>query len=104
VVTRLLFVSFLVACGSRQPAPVANSEPGSPAGQLPAEVKTLLERWENCWHFSGEEPTDDARAKEIRDAQDKWCPGNEQERERLRVKWQDRTDVQDALRKLDEMQ
>ena len=95
----------MIACGNRQPAPIRNAEPHANGGsELPVEVRTLVERWENCWHFSGEEPYDDARAKEIRAAQDKWCPNNDAERERLRVKWKDRADVQNALRKLDEMQ
>jgi hypothetical protein len=87
----------VVACGSPQPAKPAPTT-------LPAEVTKLVERWEMCWHFAGEEPYDAARAKQIQDGQAEWCPGNEAERERLRVKWKDDARVQDALRKLDAMQ
>src|SRR5260370_41338287 len=80
-------------------------QPAKPTpAALPAEVTTLGERWETCWHFAGEEPYDAARAKEIADGQAKWCPGNDAERERLRVKWKDDARVQEALRKLDAMQ
>jgi hypothetical protein len=101
-------VLFLVACGS-SPKPTSepsNSTPpeGPTLDDLPAEVKTLTERWENCWHFAGEEGTDPARRKEIEDGLAQWCPGNENERARLRAKYRDRPDVQDALKKLDEMQ
>jgi hypothetical protein len=87
----------VAACGSPQPAKPA-------ATALPADVTKLVERWEMCWHFAGEEPYDAARAKQIADGQAEWCPGNEAERERLRVKWKDDARVQDALRKLDAMQ
>jgi hypothetical protein len=91
------FLALLAACGSTQPAKPAPTT-------LPAEVTKLVERWEMCWHFAGEEPYDADRAKDIENAEAKWCPGNEAERERLRVKWKDDARVQDALRKLDAMQ
>ena len=71
---------------------------------LPAEVTKLVERWQMCWHFAGEEPYDEARRAQIAEGEAEWCPDNEDERERLRVKWQADPAVQDALRKLDEMQ
>ena len=75
----------------------------APKPALPEEVTALRAHWETCWHFSGEEPYDAERRKQIADGQAKSCPGNAEERERLRVKWKDRADVQKALRDLDEM-
>ena len=95
--TAILLVGAILACGSAPP-------PTTPARTgLPADVTTLVQRWEMCWHFAGEEPYDAARAKEIADGQATWCPGNDAERTRLRAKWKDDPAVQDALRKLDEM-
>ena len=102
-----LLALFLVACSSSPKATTpTNSTPReSPQlDALPAEVSTLIERWENCWHFAGEEGTDPARRKEIEDGLANFCPGNENERARLMAKYKDRADVQDALKKLDEMQ
>lgn len=99
---RLVIV--LAACGSSpKPAP-QNHEPAPPLDTMPAEVTTLVDRWTNCWHFAGEEATDDPRRIEIEAGINQWCPGNEQERARLTAKYRDRPDVQNALKKLDEMQ
>jgi hypothetical protein len=107
-VKRLALVLVLAACGSspKQATEPSNSAPpeGPTLDDLPAEVKSLTERWENCWHFAGEEGTDPARRKEIEDGLAQWCPGNENERATLAAKYRDRADVQDALKKLDEMQ
>ena len=103
----LALVAALAACGGsqREPSTPRNSVPASASPkELPDEVRRLLERWENCWHFAGEEGTDPARKKEIEDGTAKWCPGNGDERTRLRLKYQNRADVLDALNKLDEMQ
>lgn len=103
---RPLSLFLIIACGSPPAAkPIGNAAvPVSEPAGLPADVKAFVERWETCWHWSGEEPYDAARAQEIRLGVENSCPGNEEERERLRLKWKDRRDVQDALRKLDEMQ
>ncbi len=77
--------------------------PDAARTHMPAEVTKLVERWEMCWHFSGEEPYDAARRAQIAEGVAKWCPGNDAERERLRVKWQADPAVRDALHKLDEM-
>lgn len=71
---------------------------------MPAEVSTLLERWESCWHFRGEEATSPERQQEILAGQDKWCPGNEAELARLRAKYAAQPDVMKALAKTDEQQ
>jgi hypothetical protein len=93
--TRLALV-LVVACSSAShPAPARTG--------LPDEVTRFLERWETCWHFSGEEGYDAARRQELADAVAASCPGNELERARLQAKWQGDPAVQDALRKLDEM-
>jgi hypothetical protein len=99
------FVLLLAACGGApapKPTPANHAQPQ--LDTMPAEVSTLLERWEGCWHFAGEEAYDDARRKEIEAGINQWCPGNEPERARLTAKYRDRPDIQDALRKLDEMQ
>lgn len=100
---RLLLV--LAACGSAQKteAPHNHVQPQPRLDTMPADVSTLLERWENCWHFAGEEATDDARRIEIEAGINQWCPGNEQERARLATKYRDRKDILDRLKKLDEM-
>ena len=107
MIARVALALALLACGgSPKPAPSNSTppDPGPTLDPLPAEVNTLVERWENCWHFAGEEGTDPARRKEIEDGIANWCPGNESERTRLRLKYQDRADVLNALNKLDEMQ
>lgn len=71
---------------------------------LPAEVTKLVERWQECWHWGGEEPYDADRRQQIADGVARSCPGNEEERDRLRAKYSERPDVLDALKKLDEMQ
>jgi hypothetical protein len=71
---------------------------------LPAEVTTLVARWEECWHWAGEEPYDADRRRQIEEGVARACPGNDEERERLRAKYGGRADVLDALKKLDEMQ
>ena len=75
---------------------------GTPRATLPADVTKLVERWQMCWHFSGEEPYDAERAKQIADGQAAWCPGNEEEQARLRTAYVHDAAVQDALRKLDD--
>ena len=106
MIRTIALVLALVGCGGSQSTPTTprNTAPASHDVEMPDEVKRLLERWETCWHFAGEEGTDAARKKEIEDGIEKWCPGNDQERTRLRLKYQDRADVLDALNKLDEMQ
>ncbi len=95
-----LVILFALACSSSSSPRPAQPTPPAP---LPAEVTTLVERWTNCWHFAGEEPYDDARKQELAREEARWCPGNEAERDRLRVKWHGDPAVQDALRKLDDM-
>jgi hypothetical protein len=101
---------FAIACSSRAPrhetpenqAPVALVD-AAVAG-LPAEVTKLVSRWQECWHWAGEEPYDADRRQQIADGVAGSCPGNEEERDRLRAKYRERQDVLDALSKLDEMQ
>ena len=99
----LVFV--LAACGSSpKPTPANHVEPQPQLDPMPAEVTTLVDRWTNCWHFAGEEATDDARRIEIEAGINQWCPGNELERARLTRKYRDRPDIMAELTKLDEMQ
>jgi len=103
---RLVLLAATCACASSSPTPApSNSAPREQTQTgLPADVKTLTERWEQCWHFAGEEPYDAQRKKEIEQGIATWCNGNEEQRERLRTKYRDRADVRSALKKLDEMQ
>jgi hypothetical protein len=100
----------LVACATtpvalpNNTAPTTVAPPPAAPAPLPAEVTTLIERWTTCWHFRGEEPYNAARQREIEAGVEKWCPGNDEERARLRVAWKARADVIAALAKLDEMQ
>lgn len=105
----LLAVLAVVGCSSRAPhhEPPQNQvvAPADAAiAGLPAEVTKLVERWEMCWHWAGEEPYDADRRQQIADGVAKSCPGNEEERDRLRAKYRGRPDVLDALKKLDDMQ
>ena len=104
----MISVLLLVACSAhapRQDTPHSMGGPTSAAGSgLPGEVTTLTERWEQCWHFAGEEPYDAARRAELEAAIAKWCPGNDDERARLRTKYRGNADVARALKALDEMQ
>lgn len=111
--TRALALCVLVACGGApsttstpvgSAAPAPTSPPPSPPAGIPAEVTKLVERWEICWHFAGEEPYDAERAKQIQDGVAKSCPGNEEERARLEAKYAGRADVMRELAKLDDMQ
>jgi hypothetical protein len=99
----------MVACSSRAPRhenpqnqTVVVADAG--AAGLPAEVTRLVERWQECSHWGGEEPYDADRRKQIADGVARSCPGNEEERARLRATYADRPDVLDALKKLDEME
>lgn len=104
---RLLVALALVGCSRpsppRGPDNHVSATPDAAAG-LPAEVSVLLTRWEECWHWAGEEPYDADRRAQIEEGVARSCPGNEEERDRLRTKYQGRTDVLDALKKLDEME
>ena len=107
--TALLLLT-LFGCSSRPPRhenptnqTVQAPEDAAVAG-LPADVATLVARWEECWHWAGEEPYDNERRQQIADGVARSCPGNPEERERLREKYGARPDVLDALKKLDEMQ
>lgn len=88
-----MFALLVIACGGTQ-------HPAS----LPAEVTRLVERWQLCWHFAGEEPYDDARKQQIADGEAESCPGNEAERARLTEKYRGDAAVQTELHKLDAMQ
>jgi hypothetical protein len=98
----------LAACGASAPppppSPANSSPPRAEDTAMPAEVSTLLERWETCWHFRGEEAYSPERQQEILDGQHKWCPGDVAELARLRAKYKDRADVQQALDKTNEWQ
>jgi hypothetical protein len=108
---RALVILAAGACAPAPPAPPSNvgataAPPIDAAVALPADVILLVDRWTNCWHFRGEEapPGDAQRAHEILDGIKRWCPGNDEERDRLRAVWHGRHDVETALTKLDELQ
>lgn len=100
----------LVACGGRAATPPAGIEnrarpapvdAGAPDG-MRAEVDALVERWELCQHWAGEEPYDAARSAEIRRGVADSCPGNDETRAVLERRYADRPDVLSRLRALDE--
>jgi hypothetical protein len=64
---------------SAAPMPVAAGDPDA----LPADVQALIDRWESCQHWSGEEPYDRERARDIAAAIDDTCPGNDATRAAL---------------------
>lgn len=103
-------LALVLGCSSRAPhrETPTNRSSDAPADAavytLPVDVTTLIARWEECWHWSGEEPYDAARKQQIADGVAHSCPGNTEERERLRARYRDRADILDALKKLDEMQ
>jgi hypothetical protein len=97
------------ACGGRShPAPIDNRAGGAAtddkagADALPADVQALIDRWESCQHWSGEEPYDRERARDIAAAIDDSCPGNEETRAELERRYADRPAILARLRQLDE--
>jgi len=88
--TRLALLLLAACSTASHPAPARTG--------LPAEVTKLVERWETCWHFAGEEPYSAARRQEIADGIAAWCPGNDAERGRLEAKWQGDAAVQDEMK------
>ncbi|HVV82754.1 MAG TPA: hypothetical protein VHE35_06720 [Kofleriaceae bacterium] len=100
----------LAACGAKAKGPdaVGNHaaggaiDAGGAPGAVPAEVQALLDRWELCEHWAGEEPYDAARKAEIEKGEAQSCPGNEDTRTQLETKYADRPDVLAKLRALDD--
>lgn len=95
-----------IACGGRAPAPAPidnrAAEPAPPdAGGVPADVAALIERWEMCQHWAGEEPYDEERRQEILRGIAASCPGNEDTRAALERRYADRPDVLAKLRELE---
>jgi hypothetical protein len=72
------------------PAPADDADPDA---ELPAEVRALVERWETCQHWAGEEPYDAERRQQIADGIAASCPGNEATRAELERRYADRPDV-----------
>lgn len=79
------------------PAAVDAGDPGSVA-----DVDALIERWELCHHWAGEEPYDAARRAEIERGIADSCPGNDQARAQLARRYADRPAVLARLRALEE--
>jgi uncharacterized protein (DUF1697 family) len=67
---------------------------------LPAEVRSLVSRREQCHHWAGEEPYDKSRAKQIDQAMVRLkCDGIEKEVDAMRAKYANDGRVQAALPK-----
>jgi len=65
---------------------------------LPADVQAFVQRVDECAHWTGEEPYDRARAKEIADAiADLGCAEIEQTRDLLFEKYRSDPDVQQTI-------
>jgi hypothetical protein len=68
--------------------------------QLPAEVRDLVSRREQCRHWAGEEPYDKARARQIEEAIKRLrCEDVEMEVEAIRQKYATNALIQAALPK-----
>ena len=92
----------LVACGGKRTAPtISNASSTSAASddapatedEVPADVASLIERWELCHHWAGEEPYDAARAAEIQAGVAASCPGNDETLARLETRYADRPEI-----------
>ena len=102
----------LVACGPRASSsssvgnraaapPPAAPHAGEPEA-LPADVQDLVERWESCQHWAGEEPYDAARAAQIAAGVDASCPGNDERKAELERRHADDPRILARLRALTE--
>lgn len=92
----------LGACGGKATAPTISNASSTPAAsadapatddEVPADVATLIERWELCHHWAGEEPYDAARAAEIQAGVAANCPGNDDTLARLETRYADRPEI-----------
>jgi hypothetical protein len=81
-------------------AMTANATSAKP---FPPAVEAFLDRWEQCDHWAGEEPYDEARRKEIDAAFDKLhCESIAAERQRLQQRYKKDAAVMKALEETDE--
>jgi hypothetical protein len=106
--TPALLLAILFGCGgtgaapsapsNRSPPPAASDDPA--ARTVPADVEALIERWEMCHHWAGEEPYDAERRAEIEAGIAASCPGNEDTRAALEARYADRPAVLAKLRAL----
>lgn len=87
--------------GNRASTPSAPAAADASAGELPADAQALIDRWESCQHWAGEEPYDAERRREIEDGIARSCPGNEETRAELERRYADRPDVLARLAALD---
>ena len=105
IVGTLVTTAGLAGCGGHGAKAMESRERGTAAvveEGMPAEVDELVARWEECLHWAGEEPYDEARRKEIADGVAASCPGNVEARDALLEKYADRADVVARLRGLEE--
>jgi hypothetical protein len=105
-----LVLVFLIGCGGKAAAPTPGNRSTTPAppedsavpGDLPADVEALIERWEMCHHWAGEDPYDAERAAQIQAGVAESCPGNEDTRAALEARYADRPAILARLRSLPE--
>jgi predicted lipoprotein len=57
------------------------------AADLPADVAAFVEERQHCDHFRGEDAYDEARAKEINAALDRYCTGTDARLAKLKAKY-----------------
>ncbi len=67
------------------------------AADLPADVSAFVEERQQCDHFRGEEPYDEARRVEIDSALDRYCRGTDARLAKLKTKYRHDAAVCDAL-------
>ena len=65
--------------------------------KLPKDVETFVEKRDQCDHFRGEEPYDDARATDLGEMLKKYCKGTDKDLARLRKKYSKNKAAKEAL-------
>ncbi|KTC35784.1 MAG: SH3 domain-containing protein [Pseudomonas sp.] len=74
------------------------------SAQLPADATALLQRYEECQHFAGEEPYDAERRAELEKAVKDTCTGLDRQLAKLRQQYKDDPDVLQALAPLENLE
>ncbi len=94
------FPASRVAMPAPDAAPRTMSVPDVVA--LPADVVAFCKRRDQCDHFRGEEPGDEARATELATALEKACRGTDADLARLRQRYRGNAAIIAALRKYED--
>lgn len=79
------------------PASDAPLAPVRPIASLPTDVRRFIARYDECQHWLGEEPYDDARRRQIDAATAKTCKGIDAAGAKLRKRYAANAGVSAAL-------